>query len=413
MNMSSVPLLRQAPKDGVLQSTVLISGAGPVGCALALQLARHAPEPARIVLRGVFAQKMPGKAAARGTSPSPRTLALNQGSCALLDGLGVALAGAEILTVHVSQKGRLGRTLIDCADVSQPRLGRVVEYADLVSRLQAAVLDCGVTVQRLPSDKFSDKPSDNPDMLAHVLHVVSDGQPARHVQRPYDQHAVLAVVQASRPRAQWAFERFTREGPLALLPHPAGAITGTAARADLYSLVWCCPPDRAQRRQSCDSSAFEAALQAQFGERLGRLALVSPRLCVPLALSASPQWTGGRRVVIGNAAQTLHPVAGQGLNLALRDVAQLAQALRPWLHQLSNPSSNQPDTALTPLLQRFQQKRMADRWLTVGITDLLPRVFTTGNALVEHACGLALTGLDASARLRLPLARHLLQGLRS
>jgi len=385
---------------------VLISGAGPAGCALALQLARHAPEPARIVLRGVFGQEMPGKEASAhapspSPSPSPRTLALNQGSCALLDGLGVAIAGAEILTVHVSQKGRLGRTLINCNDVSQPRLGRVVGYADLLGRLQAAVLDCGVTVQRLSSDQ----PNDNSDTLEHALHVVSDGQPACHVQRQYEQHAVLAVVQASRPRVRWAFERFTSEGPLALLPHPVGTLTSTAAGADLYSLVWCCPPDRAQQRQSCDSSEFETTLQAQFGERLGRLALISPRLCVPLALSASPQWTGGRRVVIGNAAQTLHPVAGQGLNLALRDVAQLAQALRPWLHQ--------PDTDLTSLLQRFQQKRMADRWLTVGITDLLPRVFTTGNALVEHACGLALAGLDASRSLRLPLAQHLLQGLRS
>jgi len=380
----------------VSEATLLISGAGPAGCTLALQLAqwlRSAPHaqtaPVRIILRGVL-----GEDAAKDTAPfsalSPRTLALNQGSCALLQALGVEVAGADILTVHVSQKNRLGRTLIEHHALGQPRLGRVVTYADLRRRLQSAVQavvhNGGITLQH------ADEPLPDP-----ALHIVSDGQPPRHVQRHYHQHAVLAVVRASQPRPQWAFERFTREGPLALLPHPAGP--------DVYSAVWCCPPAAAQWRHTCDAAAFDAALNERFGQRLGRLTLTGERLHVPLALHAGPQWTGGRQVVIGNAAQTLHPVAGQGLNLALRDAAQLAQALRPWLHQPALPPE--------PLLQGFQQKRALDRWLTVGVTDLLPRVFATGNPLLEHACGLALTGLDVSRSLRLPLARHLLQGLRS
>jgi 2-octaprenyl-6-methoxyphenol hydroxylase len=368
---------------------VLITGAGPAGCAAALLLAAHAPNPARIALRGVFedANAEPG--------PATRTLALNQGSCALLESLGLTdVPGADIHTVHVSQKGRLGRTLIEHTAMQAPRLGKVAAYGDLLARLRAAVLRSGVSVQALAAAGIS---AAEPAGAAHAMHIVSDGQRPQQLARQYNQHAVLAVARASCPRARWAFERFTREGPLALLPHPA---------ADgLYSVVWCCPPALAQARHDAPAAEFNAQLQAQFGERLGRLELVSQRQIAPLALSLGPQWTGGRRVIIGNAAQTLHPVAGQGLNLALRDAAQLAQALRPWLHR--------PGADPAPFLSSFQRARQADRWLTAGITDLLPRLFTTANPLIEHACGLGLLTLDVAASLRAPLSRHLLQGWRA
>ena len=122
-------------------------------------------------------------------------------------------------------------------------------------------------------------------------------------------------------------------------------------------------------------------------------------------MHAGPSLINDRTVAIGNAAQTLHPVAGQGLNLGLRDAAQLGLALGPWLAQ--------PDADPAPLLARFANMRRPDRWLTGGITDFLPRVFSTGNPLVEHAGGLALLALDLASPLRTPLARHLLQGLRN
>lgn len=390
-------------------SDIVITGAGPVGCAMALQLAAHAPDPARIVLRGVFDEP------AADAGPAVRTLALNQGSCAMLEVMGrqadkhkgaaagpplgdVLVDGADIHVVHVSQKGRLGRTLIEREALQVPRLGCVVAYPDLVAFLRAAARRSGVTVQAMDNADM-DNAGDASDTLqddGHALHIISDGMRPRHLNRDYGQHGVLAVVQAGRPRAHWAFERFTREGPLALLPHPAGE--------NMYSLVWCCPPDQARARREADPAAFDAELQTQFGDRLGRLHLASARLVAPLSLNMGPQWTSGRRVVIGNAAQTLHPVAGQGLNLALRDVAQLAQSLRPWLHR--------PHTDPAPDLAGYRQARQADRWLTAGITDLLPRVFTTGNPLVEHACGLGLLGMDMASGLRTPLSRHLLQGLR-
>jgi 2-octaprenyl-6-methoxyphenol hydroxylase len=121
-------------------------------------------------------------------------------------------------------------------------------------------------------------------------------------------------------------------------------------------------------------------------------------------MTLRPQTIDGRCVAIGNAAQTLHPVAGQGLNLGLRDAATLAIALRDWLVT--------PEQTPTEALQRYEQLRGPDRQLTVRLTDLLSRVFTTKAPVVEHAAGLALLGMDLLPSLRAPLARHLLQGLR-
>ena len=109
-------------------------------------------------------------------------------------------------------------------------------------------------------------------------------------------------------------------------------------------------------------------------------------------------------MAIGNAAQTLHPVAGQGLNLGLRDTAQLALSLRPWLAK--------PNTDPSPYLAHYAQQRQADRWLTGTVTDILPRIFATTNPVIQHGCGLGLLGMDLFASARQPLARQLLQGLR-
>ncbi|MBU4613044.1 FAD-dependent monooxygenase, partial [Achromobacter sp. GG226] len=220
------------------------------------------------------------------------------------------------------------------------------------------------------------------------------------IARDYDQHAVLALVRASRPQPGWAWERFTREGPLALLPIRHGDDA-----QDTYSLVWCCAPAHAQALVALDDAAFGRALTAAFGDRLGELTSVSARQVYPLRLRWRREPVQGRCVAIGNAAQTLHPVAGQGLNLGLRDAEQLAQALRAWLHR--------PATDPTPLLAAFGRARRADRTVTAGITDLLPRVFASGSPLVEHACGLTLLALDTIPALRRPLARQLMQGLRS
>ncbi|MBV6304815.1 FAD-dependent monooxygenase [Candidimonas humi] len=377
---------------------VAIVGAGPVGCALALLLARVAPHPQRIALVGRAAP------AARGGdgAADPRTLAVNHGSRVLLEQLDAWPAvAASIETVHVSQRGRLGRTLIRHEELGVPRLGSVAGYDALLSAMTRAVAASPVRfIEAQKPEVHRGAQAAGIDLgqerLSCGIVVQSDGSRPAGLHRDYGQEAVLACVRAERPQRGWAYERFTNEGPLALLPHPAGD--------GLYSLVWCCTPQHARQLRDMGPAEFAAALQQRYGDRLGRLSLAGERHVFPLSLHAGPTLPGPRTVAIGNAAQTLHPVAGQGLNLGLRDAAQLAQALAPWLlRPQSDPAS---------LLRRFAEGRRADRWLTAGITDLLPRVFATRLPPVEHACGLALLALDLSAGLRLPLARHLMQGLR-
>lgn len=380
---------------------IVISGAGPVGSALALLLAKVAPAPERIALLG-YHPATGSSTASQDAAGDPRTLAMNHGSRALLEPLGAwPTQSASIGTVHVSQRGRLGRTLITHQELGVPRLGSVVAYSALQHSLHKALAHSGITLLQAAAHNASDQKltphSADGRPLRGRLHVRSDGSPPKGIQRSYDQHAVLATIRADRPQPGWAYERFTEQGPLAILPHPHGE--------GLYALVWCCRPERAQVLAQHRQDDFALDLQQTFGDRLGRLSLASERHVFPLALNAGPLLLDAFTLAIGNAAQTLHPVAGQGLNLGLRDAAQLTQTLGGWLHHPADDPAH--------LLSRFVRQRRPDRWFTSAITDLLPRIFTTGIPLIEHACGLGLMAMDASRTLRTPLARHLLEGLRT
>ena len=377
-----------------LDFDIAICGAGPVGCVLALQLQRQNPAT-RIALFGQ-------KPAAQGAALDPRTLAMNYGSRQLLQQLGVwPQKQAPMRTVHVSQQGRLGRTLITPTELDVDLLGCVVNYDDLVQGLRHTVQNrhihyIEVEQPATPLSKDSALVQTKDHTYTAAIAVQSDGVRPEQLQREYNQCALLATVQSSKPKKEWAFERFTPHGPLALLPHPN--------QADCYALVWCNSPNRTTHLEQLNSTDFEAELMQAFGARLGQLHLLSERFTFELALSAGPSLPAPYVVAIGNAAQTLHPVAGQGLNLGLRDTAQLVLSLRPWL----------ADTRLapTPYLHHYAQQRKPDRWLTGTVTDVLPRIFSTKNPLIEHACGLGLLSMDLLAPARMPLARQLLQGLR-
>ncbi len=382
---------------------IAILGAGPVGRVLALMLARVAPDPARIaLLQG--ASPAPVTPAAAIPAADPRVLAMNHGSRVLLESLHAWPAkAADILNIHVSQRGRLGRSVIRNTDFDVPQLGCVVAYSALHAKLEECVAASGVTLLSGPPATIDGQDADGVRIrlgdaaVTCRVAVQSDGAGASDVRRDYGQHALLTTAHATLPRRGWAWERFTPEGPLALLPHPQ--------TPDAYSVVWCSAPDRAAELAALDNGAFSRALSAAFGDRLGRLSCQAPGHVFPLALSARRALVQGRVAAIGNAAQTLHPVAGQGLNLGLRDAGRLAQTLGAWL-----PA---PDTNPAVALADFGRARQVDRIVTAGLTDLMPRIFATGLAPVEHACGLALLGLDLAAPLRAPLARHLLQGFRA
>jgi 2-octaprenyl-6-methoxyphenol hydroxylase len=376
-----------------------ILGGGPVGSVLALLLARLAPQPARIVLLQT------DTASQYGHRPEldPRVLAINHGSRVLLESLNAwPQQAALIQTIHVSQRGRLGRTVIRHHDFDVPELGCVVRYGQLYDKLTNALETSGVQVLNgesahvIGQDTSGVSIEQGSRRMRAKLVVHADGLAGLEPTRQYTQYALLTRARASRPRAGWAFERFTNEGPLAVLPHPEAL--------GEQSIVWCCSPERAHALQALAPEDFSQALTEMFGSRVGTLTVDGPVACVPLAMTLRPQTIDGRCVAIGNAAQTLHPVAGQGLNLGLRDAATLAMALREWLVV--------PEQTPGEALQRYEQLRGPDRQLTVRLTDLLSRVFTTKLPLIEHAAGLALLGMDLLPALRAPLARHLLQGLR-
>lgn len=375
-----------------------IVGGGPTGSTLALLLAQLSPEPSRIVLFQSEAVSRWDVAAHEDN----RVIALNEGTRVLFDDLDVWPNDATpIQTIHVSQRGRLGRTLITHDELNVAALGYVVRYSRLHANLLQAAQQSGVTVI---TDKVTSV-MQNGDTVAietgreHItaaLAVRADGMNHGGAPDHYNQVALLGQARVTHPKPGWAFERFTQNGPFAVLPHPDG--DGS------QSIVWCCAPDRAKDIEAMTTDELAAAMGETFGDRLGRFIVTDKLSAYPLYRSLDPQPVTGRIINVGNAAQTLHPVAGQGMNLGLRDVATLAHCLRDWIaYPYRDPARS---------LGIYQNLRARDRQGTVGLTDLMSKAFTTGLAPIEHAAGLGLWALDAIEPLRSPLARHLMQGLR-
>jgi 2-octaprenyl-6-methoxyphenol hydroxylase len=373
---------------------VAICGAGPVGMALAALLAQRGMAPGRIAL--VDARSL-GQAIS-----DPRSIALSYGSRLLLEEIGAwPLPATPIHQIHVSRRGHFGRSMLERDEHALPALGYVTRYGELVSALAAACDRAGVAAIRPARVNGIEEHADSVLLqlddgrrLQAALAVQAEGgvfgqQEPRSLQRDYQQSALIARVSVSAPIAHRAYERFTDQGPLALLPQDG-------ADGLQYALVWCVRQDKAAGLLELDDAAFLARLGDAFGGRLGRFTRSSGRAAYPLGLNAEPRATP-RTVAIGNAAQTLHPVAGQGLNLGLRDAAVLARLL-------------ERDAAPAQLLA-FNAARQADRRTTVGLTDAMARAFAdTGPA--QALLGLSLGVLDAVRPARLLLAELMMFGRR-
>jgi len=377
---------------------VAICGAGPVGMALAVLLARRGMAPARIAL---IDAKSRDQAAA-----DPRSIALSHGSRLLLDDAGAwPQQATSIHQIHVSRRGRFGRSMMDRLDHDLPALGYVTRYGELVSALSDACERAGIATirparviaMREDEDGVDLSVTSNVDddrLVRAAVAVQAEGgvfglQPGRALQRDYQQSAVIARVAASAPVAHRAYERFTDEGPLALLPQDG-------ADGLQYALVWCARAENANSLLALDDSAFLARLGNVFGARLGRFTRVSGRAMYPLGLNAEPRATG-RTVAIGNAAQTLHPVAGQGLNLGLRDAYVLARLIS----REATPKN----------LLAFGAARRADRKTTVGLTDAMARAFA-GTGPAQTLLGLSLGALDVIGPARMLMAELMMFGRR-
>ena len=351
---------------------IAIHGAGPSGCTLALLL-HDAGRAVRLY------ERRPRGAAAG----APRPIALSFASRLIFEraGLWRSLASTPIENIQVSQAGRLGRTHIDARDAGLPALGYVIDYVALAAALVARVEAAGIEIEY-------GSESDTALAPAARLVVHAEGSTGAAREKRYPQDAVLALVGIEPSAGHTAYERFTTDGPLALLP-----------LANRFAVVWGTGVGRARQLVAASAPEFLDALQRAFGARAGRFVAVEGRAAVPLVLRVREARTGDRTVYVGNAAQTLHPVAGQGLNLGLRDVWELAQAVRV-----------APDAGDAQVLRTYAARRRLDAFVTTRLTDLLAGLFLGANPVAGAARGLAMIALDACVPARRFFARRMIYG---
>jgi 2-octaprenyl-6-methoxyphenol hydroxylase len=423
-------------RDSAPALALAVIGAGPVGLALALRAAE--------VLPGAEVSLFDARPPEKDVSGDPRTLALSEGSVQALGRLGAwdAARAQPIREVHVSQQapslaallpgGRGDPVLsIRAADEGVEELGAVLPYGAIVAPLQAAWMAAVAAEPRRLFARFGAPVAALRDLAAGVeietaiaerfdLAVVAEGGvfqrqeggvpnappvaaaapprietavgagrrgPLRH---DYRQTAWVgtATFDPATPIGATAYERFTRHGPAALLP----------LRDGRAGLVWCVPSDD-DPVAALDDAQRATVLRSVFHARTPRIASVSPLKRFPLGLVAERSLVSGRTVRIGNAAQTLHPVAGQGLNLGLRDAEVLVRALL---------EAGDVDRAL----RRVERERMADRWSMIATTDFLARSFTWRLPGAAAARGLGLAALDALGPVKSGIARRMMFGTR-
>lgn len=375
---------------------LVMVGGGPVGATLALALKGY----------GLTISVLEARPNALA-STDPRAIALSFGSRLILQRLGVwealAPAATSIQAIHISQRSRLGRSLLTAEEYGVPELGCVVDYGALYGVLAAALGKSDISVQygaqataiettaALAAVHYSQDGHNLQQQAA--LAVVADGGkslstlPGIHrSMHDYGQAALVARVKTELPHQHIAYERFTPDGPLALLPWGEHA----------FALVWTTTPEAAQALTTLDEADFLRQLHVHFGDRLGRFLQVENRGVFPLKLARAQPVTSTRLAVIGNAAQTLHPVAGQGFNLGLRDAWELAHIL------IATPKEHIGGAAM---LRRYQAARRPDTGGGVLFTDFLVRAFS------HNVLGLgALRGAGIAALELCAPAKHFVVG---
>ncbi len=360
----------------------VIVGAGMVGLSLACGLTEQLK---RILVIEAYPFKVDPQPATR--SFDERSTALAWSSVEILQRLNVwpmcESSAQEIKSVHVSERGRFGVTQITAADSPADTLGYVLPNralgGALVQRLQATSVDllspCKVSavVQRENGVTLQLDCEGLATECSAELCLVADGSDSATVKLmgietstyDYQQHAVICNVATSLPNHGVAFERFTRSGPLAMLP-----LSQTTS-----ALVWTMPPALAEERLALSDNAFLRALQEVFGDRLGMLESCSPRVSYPLRLTRAKELSRRHCFVVGNAAQSLHPVAGQGFNLALRGVVHLLAGIHDALR------SHRPIGDLA-LLAGLAEQCQSDQRQTVFFSDQLIKTFGTRSLLL-------------------------------
>lgn len=388
---------------------IVIVGAGLSGLALAIALSDLGLQIAL-----VDAKSLPDSSNASMTSINEmRALALSYSSQQIFSNLGLwndlKTQGTPIQHVHVSDRGSFGFTRIHASDYRLPCLGTVIAMQvlqqQLIQRaksLKSVTLFYPATIQAtsLESQKRNLQIcAENQNFtLSCSLVISADGSHSTLRDKlgigtrkvDYQQTAIVANVGIERPHDNTAYERFTATGPLALLP-----IAPTA-----FSLVWTVRPEAVVELTQLDPDRFLHLLQQRFGYRVGRFNWIGSRQSFPLALVQANSLTVPRALVIGNAAHTLHPIAGQGFNLGLRDVAILAEEIQQQI-------SNAQDIGADDLLTRYSLRRKRDYTETIGMTDNLVKIFSNDFLPLQVSRNLALLGIDISP-LKTVLAKRMM-----
>lgn len=381
---------------------VVVAGGGMVGASLAAALGLGP-------LSVLVVEAVAPSAAASQPSYDERATAISESSRRILDAIGCwqSMAGraAAIREIHVSERGRFGATRLRAREHGLEAFGHVVENRGIGAALWERLAQAGKVTLDAPA-RVTAVEQGTDEVRVRVLHedgaerqvrarllVAADGarSPVRefagidHVLSAYGQSAVIANLTPALDHGGVAYERFTPGGPIAMLP-----LGGRRA-----SLVWTLPEAEAARVLALDDTAFRTRLQDAFGYRLGRLERIGRRLAYPLFLVQARAWTRGRVVLVGNAAHGIHPVAGQGFNLGLRDAAALAE--------LASGAADPGDPAL---LAEYAAWRDADRARTVRYTDGLVRVFTSELVPMRVARSLGLVGLQLLPGARAAVSRR-------
>jgi len=340
-----------------------------------------------------------------------RAIALAQGTCQQLAGIGVWSAlsscATPIVDIHVSDRGHAGFVNLNAEHYGVEALGQVVELHDAGKRLFTMLtnapgvhLHCPARVVDVKRDINSASVTlDNGETLQADLLVAADGSHSRLAQAcgirwqraSYNQVGIIANITTAMPHKGRAFERFTEHGPLALLPMSKGR----------SSLVWCHPIEKQQEINSWSDERFLDELQQAFGWRLGKMQQTGARQSYPLHLLTASSHISHRLALVGNAAQTLHPIAGQGFNLGLRDVMTLSETLAEAWRQ-------QQDIGSYQVLSRYQQRRQPDQRATVNITDGLVRLFANRYTPLVTGRNLGLMAMERIPPLRDAFTRRTL-----
>ncbi|MDG2018553.1 MAG: 2-octaprenyl-6-methoxyphenyl hydroxylase [Porticoccaceae bacterium] len=387
------------------QFDITIVGGGMVGISLALLLAKQQ----RWKVMVLESQAIKG-ASIPDYSPSfdARSTALSWSSRCIFQKIGVwpkiEQHAQAISSIHVSDRGHFGLTRLEAEEAGVDALGYVVENSWLGSVLMQQAVEEDISLKgaakitsihpKAQSMELAIEVDGQQRLINSKLLVVADGTDSacaktlgiQQHSKAYGHSAIIANISLEQPHGEVAYERFTDQGPMALLPLPEFKNTHRCA------LVWTQPSEQAEALMVSDESAFLSQLQARFGHRLGQFKQLGERAIYPLALSTSEEQVRRRLVVVGNAAHSLHPVAGQGFNLSLRDIDCLVQCLK-----------DQPQITdvgeLEPLLS-YQKQRDKDQRNTLMFTDNLSKLFGLSSSMVALGRNSGLLMMDLVPTLR-------------